>query len=203
MATNNSANQSSTGLQSLTSAGVFNGRTVTGTANQISVSNGDGTGGNPTLSLTSTIQVTGISFDSGSNTLSNYSTGTFTPTITNTGSAASVSYSVQIGRYTRIGNRVIATVRMNLSAYTAGTGNTQMSALPITSNSASNSNTIGGVQLGSVTFGASVLYYNANLAPNSTSIDIEGIKSAAASLNLVAAGPGASSVFATTLEYEV
>jgi len=203
MTTNNSANQSSTGLQSLTSAGVFNGRTITGTANQISVSNGDGTGGNPTLSLTSTIQVSGISFDSGSNTLSNYSTGTFNPTITNTGTAASVTYSFQTGRYTRIGNRVITSIRTTLTAYTAGTGNTQISALPITSNNTANSNTIGGIQLGSVTFGASVLYYNANLAPNATSIDIEGIRSTTTALNLVAAGPSATSTFATTLEYEV
>lgn len=38
------------GLITQTSADIFTGRTITGTANQISVSNGDGVSGNPTLS---------------------------------------------------------------------------------------------------------------------------------------------------------
>lgn len=39
------------GLLTQTAADTFTGRTITGTANQISVSNGDGVSGNPTLSL--------------------------------------------------------------------------------------------------------------------------------------------------------
>ena len=56
MTTNNSANQSSTGLQSLTSGGVFNGRTITaGTG--ISVTDGDGIAANPTVSLSTPVSV--------------------------------------------------------------------------------------------------------------------------------------------------
>jgi hypothetical protein len=51
MATNNSVNASTSGIQSLTPAGVYNGRTITaGTG--ISVTNGDGISGNPTISAT-------------------------------------------------------------------------------------------------------------------------------------------------------
>ena len=203
MATQNSANQSNTGIQSLTSAGAFNGRTITGTSNQISVSNGDGTGGNPTLSLTSTIQVTGISFDSGSNTLSNYATGTFTPTVTNTGSAPSVSYTTQTGLYTRVGNKVFVVIQIQLSAYTAGTGNTQISSLPITSNSTTGNVSTGTVYFSSVTFGASVLYYVSTLQPSSTVLDLAGMRSASSTLNLVASGPSASSNITINQEYEV
>lgn len=203
MATQNGANQSSAGIQSLTSAGAFNGRTITGTSNQISVSNGDGTAGNPTLSLTSTIQVTGISFDAGSNTLSNYSTGTFNPTITNTGTGPTVTYTAQVGRYTRIGNRVFTNIRVSINTYTAGTGNCQISAFPITSNNTTNNISVANVNFQNVTFGASVLWYCAALGANATAADLEGYRSAAAALNLVAAGPAASSLVGFTMVYEV
>lgn len=203
MATNNAANLKNAGVQSLTTAGVFNGRTLTGTSNQISVSNGDGTAGNPTFSLTSTIYVSGISFDSGSFTLSTYTTGTYNPTIGNSGSAPTVGYSVQIGRYTQIGNRVITTIVIALSSYTAGTGNTQIKSLPFTSNSTTNNNCTSALGLQSTTFGASVVWYNVNLAPNVTVMDLPGNRSATTALNLVAAGPGASSQFRTSIAYEV
>ena len=203
MATNNAANQSTAGVQSKTSAGTFNGRTITGTANQITVTNGNGTAGNPTLSLTSTIQVTGISFDSGSNTLSNYSTGTFTPTVTNTGTAPTVTYTTQVGRYTRIGNKVCANLTIALASYTAGTLNAALSALPITSNNTANNNNIGVINIQSTTFGASVIYYVGRIVANSTSITMDGMRSASAILTLTAAALGASSSFGVTVVYEV
>jgi len=45
------ANFNTTGLLTQTAADTFTGRTITGTANQITVANGAGTAGNPTLSL--------------------------------------------------------------------------------------------------------------------------------------------------------
>lgn len=47
------------GLMTQTAADTFTGRTITGTSNEISVSNGDGVSGNPTLSLPSTIDLGG------------------------------------------------------------------------------------------------------------------------------------------------
>lgn len=57
MATNNAINGKNTGLQALTSAGVLQGRTVTGTSAQVAVTNGNGTAGNPTLAFPSIIQL--------------------------------------------------------------------------------------------------------------------------------------------------
>ncbi len=57
MPTNNAANMATTGLQSLDSSGVITGRIITGTANQISVANGDGAA-NPTLSFPSIVTFT-------------------------------------------------------------------------------------------------------------------------------------------------
>lgn len=199
----NSENITGTGLQSFDGTSAFTGVTITGTANQVSVTNGNGQGGNPTLALTSTIQVSGISFDSGANTLSNYVQGTFTPTLVNSGTAPTVTYTTQVGRYTRIGNKVISNIRVVLNTYTAGTGNTQIASLPITSNNTANNNNVAHMQMQTVTFGASVIWYAGNLPPNSTTMDIEGYRSATTELNLVAAGPAAGSIFGITITYEV
>jgi len=204
MATNNSLNAKNIGLQSLTSGGVLNGRTLTGTANQISVSNGDGTAGNPTASLTSTIQVTGISFDSGSNTLGNYVQGTYTPTISNATTPPTITYTTQVGRYTRIGNRVICTNYIKINTYAAGTGNLQLSSLPITSVNVSNN---GMAQpppsFQTITFGASVLYYVTNVLVNDTTAQWQGMRSANGTLALAAAGAAANATIISTITYEV
>lgn len=47
------------GLITQTAADTFTGRTITGTSNEISVSNGDGVSGNPTLSLPATVDMSG------------------------------------------------------------------------------------------------------------------------------------------------
>lgn len=47
------------GILAQTAADTFAGRTITGTSNEISVSNGDGVAGNPTLSLPATIDLGG------------------------------------------------------------------------------------------------------------------------------------------------
>lgn len=182
MATNNAANQSNLGVQSLTSAGAFNGRTITGTSNQISVTNGNGTAGNPTLALTSTIYVSGISFDSGSNTLSSYANSTFNPTITSSGGGESVGYSTQVGRYTKIGNTVFIDIAIELSSLSGGSGTVRVSSLPFTSSSTFSS--AGSIYLDNVTFGAGVFYYSVNLGASSTFATIAGTRSAAARLGL-------------------
>jgi hypothetical protein len=131
MATNNSADQNSTGIQSLTSSGTFVGRSIAQTANQINVSNGNGISGNPTLSLTSNINVSGISFNSGTNILAFYATGTFTPTMTGAGTAGVTIYNSQVGYYTRIGNMVWVFGHIDVSSAT-GSGAVKINGLPFT-----------------------------------------------------------------------
>lgn len=83
----------------------------------------------------------GLSFDSGSNFLNDYEEGTFTASVTaQTVGDLSVSYGVRVGRYTRIGNRVFFTIRIELSSFTYSTasGQLRISGLPITSDSTAN-----------------------------------------------------------------
>jgi hypothetical protein len=72
------------------------------------------------------------SASSNANTLDDYEEGTWTPVIVGTSTAGTGTYSVQNGRYTKIGNRVYFGVYCVWSAHT-GTGDMNMSGLPFTS----------------------------------------------------------------------
>ena len=65
------------------------------------------------------------------NTLDDYEVGTWTPTITGYGGGNTQTYSAQVGKYTKIGNLVIANYRVRLSAKGNISGNyTFIAGLP-------------------------------------------------------------------------
>ena len=67
------------------------------------------------------------------NGLNDYEEGSWTPTLTNTGTNASVNYTIQHGRYTKIGNVVYLFCFMDIAAggiTAAGTGDSTISGLP-------------------------------------------------------------------------
>jgi hypothetical protein len=68
--------------------------------------------------------------------LNDYEEGTWTPVIIGTTSAGTGTYTTQVGRYTKIGNRVMFNLFLDWSAHT-GTGNMRISGLPFTSNATS------------------------------------------------------------------
>jgi hypothetical protein len=112
--------------------------TITGTANKITVTNGDGSGGNPTLTLPATIYAN-ISFDSGTTTLNSYNKNTFTPTIALGGSSAGMVYINQNGTYWQIGSVIYYFIDVALSMLGGGSGNVTIEGLPFASASDSTS----------------------------------------------------------------
>jgi hypothetical protein len=66
------------------------------------------------------------------NTLDDYEEGTFSPTIIGTSTAGTGTYTSQVGRYQKIGNRVFFTVTLTWTAHT-GTGNMFVNNLPFVS----------------------------------------------------------------------
>lgn len=66
------ASYNTNGILTQTAADTFTGRTITGTANQVTVSNGDGVSDNPTLSLPSAVAITGSLSIGGNATASGY-----------------------------------------------------------------------------------------------------------------------------------
>lgn len=65
------------------------------------------------------------------NTLDDYEEGTFTPTIIGTGTAGTGTYTTQLGRYQKIGNRVYFAINLTWTAHT-GTANMYVAGLPFT-----------------------------------------------------------------------
>lgn len=184
MVKSNAINASSAGLQVMDSSGTRTGVTLTGIANQISVANGDGTAANPIPSLTSTIRVSGISFNSGANTLSNYAVGTFAPTITASTSNPTITYGTQLGRYTRVGNRVFYNIKISFSAYSGGSGDIQFDSLPFTNNLTTANFTNGSISPNNISFGANVKIYNVRANPNTTFLLAPGNRDGVGLLNL-------------------
>lgn len=85
----------------------------------------------------------GITFDGGTNVLSNYTTGTFTPTLVGATTAGTTTYTSQDGFYTRIGNQVTIWVHIQGTGAT-GTGNAVLGNFPFTIKNQNNGSPVGG-----------------------------------------------------------
>lgn len=64
------------------------------------------------------------------NTLDDYEEGTFTPSVTFGGVSTGVTYSKQVGKYTKIGNRVDAALEIILTSKGTATGALNIAGLP-------------------------------------------------------------------------
>lgn len=108
----------------------------------------------------------------GSTTLDWYQESTFSPDVVGTGTSGAATYTLQAGRWTRIGNRVDVFVQMAWSAHT-GIGNVRINNLPFASN-ASNFSTGVVYSSASMAFGAG-LYGVATIGASTSSILLYGI----------------------------
>lgn len=212
---------STNGLVAKVSSGNMTTRTITGTANQITVTNGDGVAGDPTISLPASIDLTGktitnagtvntINIDGGTidgtviggaaavagsfttlnvntvlnlnagqmvfpavqnpsanvNTLDDYEEGTWTPTVSfNVPGTLSVTYGVQIGRYTKIGNFVQLSWALTTAVFSPGTasGNFLIQGIPFATIAASGQTGASG-SIGGMTFGAGYTFASVTTA---------------------------------------
>ncbi len=111
------------------------------------------TGAVPSFSATPT--VTSISF--GGTALSNYTEGTFTPTVVGGSTAGTTTYTAQNGYYTRIGNLVTCYGFVSFSAAT-GTGQITIGSLPFTIKNQTNGSPVCSVLLSGLAPGAGTAY---------------------------------------------
>ncbi len=144
----------------------------------------------------------GVSFNGGTNVLSTYTTGTWTPSLSlSTPGTSSFTYSAQAGTYTQIGNVVFIQARLILTNFTVGTGsgNVQLITLPITPGSTANSHITCSMQ--NITFGVGVSWYIANIATSSTTVLFSGCVTATTFSNLQAAGLSNTSIIVISGQY--
>jgi len=114
----------------------------------------------------------GIDFSATSGTgtselFDDYEEGTWTPAITFGGGNTGVTYSVQSGNYTKIGNLVTITCYLVLTSKGTSTGNVKITGLPF-----SNVNFPSGVSLGRIDNISFTGRIGGNMTSNATTIDI-------------------------------
>lgn len=130
----------SNGLIARTGAGTLAARTLTGPAAGISVTNGNGVAGNPTLALTNDLAGlegltgTGLAQRTGTDTWATvpYEALSFTPSLRIGGSTTGIAYASggREGRGTRIGNRVLFELTITLTNKGTATGPVTIDGLP-------------------------------------------------------------------------
>ena len=86
------------------------------------------------------------------NYLDDYEEGEWTPTYNASGASPSVTYSTRQGRYRKIGNMVVVSWHLRASAYTAGSGDLQVTGLPFAASSASSMGNFGTINFEQLNF---------------------------------------------------
>lgn len=123
-----------------------------------------------------------ISFDHGTNTMTAYAVGTFTPTMVGQTTAGTTTYTTQAGFYTRIGNLVQVQFTVAGSAAT-GTGLALFSGLPFTIKNQANGSPVGSILVNTAagwTFPVGATYLTVIGAINTINANIYGSGSAVA-----------------------
>ena len=86
------------------------------------------------------------------NKLADYEEGTWTPTYNASGASPSVTYSIRVGRYRKIGAMVTVSWSLRASAYTAGSGALQVTGLPFAASAVTSLNNIGTIKFEQLNF---------------------------------------------------
>jgi len=121
------------------------------------------------------IQANGFKFpgtqvaSSDANTLDDYEEGSFTPGISFGGASVGATYGVRVGKYTKIGNRVLFNISIVLTAKGSSSGSALITGLPFTSSSDANTHTAVYVRPKGITFADAIFGFN---FPGSTTIGL-------------------------------
>lgn len=167
----------SNGLIARTGAGTVAARTITGPAAGLSVTNGSGVAGNPTIALANDLAAleglsgTGLAKRTGTDTWGTifHDEGTFTPSLAFGGGSTGIAYVDQFGRYARIGNRVFFEIRIGLSSKGSSTGVATITNLPFMA--AGTASTSGGFRSGNMTATVNGTYWRVSAGQSNIALD--------------------------------
>lgn len=107
------------------------------------------------------------------NTLDDYEEGTFTPGVSFGGGSTGITYSAQVGSYTKVGRQVMYGIRVVLTAKGSSTGQALVTGLPFTISNITNG--FFGAMFGGSALGAGVNSCQGALNPNTTTLFLQSI----------------------------
>lgn len=131
----------------------------------------------------------------------NYTSGTWTPVITGSGSNPTITYTAQSGTYQRVGNIVLAKASVTINTISGGTGNAQVS-LPLT---AANDGltTMGNCALVNVAFPASTTWITSQITPNTDFVFFRASRDNTSSSDVLLSNLAAGDILRYTITYSV
>jgi hypothetical protein len=188
--TNGGTNASSASITAFNNITGYSASGATGTTTTNLVFSTSPTLVTPTLGAA---LATSIKFGSGS-VLSSYEEGTFTPVYQTSGTAATITYAVQVGNYVKIGRMVYFSVELLTTAITGGTGDLYLGGLPFAIGSGRynagsfagyyNNWTINAPNIGYGYTGNSFLYLSTSSVLTSTTVTIGNLTNGTVYLNM-------------------
>lgn len=125
------------------------------------------------------------------NTLDDYEEGTFTPVINGSGGNPTVTYSFQLGTYTKIGNIVNFSIDVRWNGLSGGSGSASIVGLPFTIN-ASFGRYVAAIETYTNAFTGS--YLAAECVDGSTQISLVGISTSGTNTSVTVANLATSGV---------
>jgi len=157
------------------------------------------TGADP--SFTATPSLTSVTFGSGT-ALNTYQEGTWTPTLTFGGGSTGITYTAQVGTYTRIGRMVLAQFNVALSNKGSSTGTASITGLPYTSITTTSSGTYIPCGNQNITYPVGTTMIAVVLGANSSSLTPTGLGTATGNQNLADTNFANNSILQGTIMYQ-
>ncbi len=222
--TNNAGNNLSVGVGGATAAGWSQGLGAVGTTTNVDLVLGvnnstvarlssTGLAVTGTTSTTTGMAVGGATAGAGGiafpatavavadvNTLDDYEEGTWTPGISFGGGTTGITYVSQQGSYTKIGNRVFCSCRVELSSKGSSTGQASITGLPFTVANSFNTYGGAGLRIEAITSTGTVQAYP---EPNGTRILFEQISTAGNLTALADTNLSNTSVIMASIQYRI
>lgn len=107
---------------------------------------------------------------SGTSPVPSYSTGSFTPVLTFGGASVGITYAIQQGTYTQIGNVIVINITIQLTSKGVSVGGALITGLPFTANAGLADQDIFMTAIGAVTFPAGTTYLHGAIVSGATTM---------------------------------
>jgi hypothetical protein len=165
----------------------------------------DTNAGNKRLIL-ATLGALGLAFpatqvaNADANTLDDYEKGTWTPGVSFGGGVTGITYTSQVGRYTKIGNLVAVSGYCLLSAKGSSTGQALVTGLPFTTHSTAGTNSGVAIRIVDISYANQIF---ASTAVNATTVTLTEATEAGGATNIDDTNFANTSMIILSVSYRV